>query len=175
MQKHVKSRKGIAGSTMVIAGAAALASGAWQPAAKADIVGFGGSTMTGWQPNANTNAASALVPNVTGTGTSADVLQLTTPAGGEATSYWFTTPQSVNNFVTMFTYTDGGGGGADGITFTLQNSGINALGGGGGSLGYVGIPNAAGDAFNIYSGNSGSGTQFNGPIPTGGVPLTPTT
>jgi hypothetical protein len=172
--KRARPRKGIQSSTMVIACGAALASGAWELSADAAVIGFGGNAMTGWQPNANAAAVTAGVPNVVGPGDATDVLQLTTTAGGEATSYWFTTPQDITNWVANFTYTDVGTGGADGITFTMQNQGTGALGGGGGSLGYVGITNAAGDAFNIYSGNSGSGSQFNPTITAGGVPLTPT-
>ena len=137
------------------------------------ITGFGGSSETGWTPNADAAATTAGVPSVSGTGNSADVLTLTTAANSEATSYWFNTPQDVTNFLAQFTYTDVSGGGADGIVFALQNSGTNALGGGGGSLGYGGITSAVGDCFNIYSGNSGSATQFNGSI-TGGPALTPT-
>ena len=138
------------------------------------VTGFGGSTATGWTPNADAASTTAGVPNVSGTGTLGDVLTLTTPANSEASSYWFNTPQNVTNFVANFTYTDVSGGGADGIVFALQNSGTNALGGGGGALGFGGITNAAGDAFNIYGGNSGSGTQYNTSF-TGGPALTPTT
>src|SRR5690242_16924702 len=172
--KSARSRKGIGSSRMVVACGAALAAGTWELSAGAALVGFGGNAMTGWTPNANAAAATAGVPNVSGPGDATDVLQLTTQANSEATSYWNNTPQNITNWVANFTYTDVATGGADGFSFTLQNQGPTALGGGGGALGYVGITNAAGDAFNIYSGNSGSGSQFNPTISAGGVPLTPT-
>jgi hypothetical protein len=140
--------------------------------AVAQIVGFGGSTDTGWTPNANSASAAAAVPNVSGTGTSADVLSLTTTAGSEASSYWFNTPQSITNFTESFTYTDNSTNGADGISVAWQNAGTAALGGGGGALGYSGIISAAGLGFNIYSGNSGSGSEFNGTVTSAGNPAT---
>jgi Bacterial lectin len=172
--KSARSRKGIGGSRIVVACGAALAAGAFELPADAAVIGFGGNAMTGWQPNANAAAVTAGVPNVSGPGDATDVLQLTTATNGLATSYWYATPQDITNWVANFTYTDVSTGGADGITFTMQNQGTGALGGGGGALGYVGITNAAGDAFNIYGGNSGSGSQFNPTISAGGVPLTPT-
>lgn len=154
--------------------AAAIAVMGLAAGAYGQVTGFGGSTATGWQANADTASTTAGVPNVSGSGTLGDVLTLTTPANSEASSYWFTTPQNVTNFVASFTYTDVSGGGADGIVFGLQNMGTNALGGGGGALGFGGITTGAGDAFNIYGGNSGSGTQYNTSF-TGGPALTPTT
>lgn len=141
---------------------------------RADVTGFGGSSMTGWVPNANSFAITGGVPNVAGTGSSADVLNLTSTSGSEATSYWFATPQSVTNFVASYTYTDASTGGADGVTFALQNQGTNALGGGGGALGYAGITSAAAQALNIYGGNSGSASGFNGTVAAGNPAFTPT-
>jgi glucose/arabinose dehydrogenase len=45
-----------------------------------------------------------------------------------------------------------GSGGADGITFMLQNSGVTALGGEGGSLGYGGIGNSLAIEFDTFQG-----------------------
>src|SRR5579859_505824 len=135
--------------------AAAIAIMGLAAGAYGQVTGFGGSTATGWQGNGDAASTTAGVPNVSGTGTLSDVLTITTPANSEASSYWFTTPQNVTNFVASFTYTDVSGGGADGIVFGLQNTGVNALGGGGGALGFGGIASGAGDAFNIYGGNSG--------------------
>jgi hypothetical protein len=134
------------------------------------VTGFGGSTLTGWTPVSNTVG----IPNVVGAGTSADVLNLTTPASGQAAAYWFNTPQSITNFSESFTYTDVTHGGADGVAVVWQNNGVSALGGTGGSLGYAGIPTSAALAMNIYSGNSGSGSQYNPTVTSGSVGLTPT-
>jgi hypothetical protein len=141
---------------------------------EAQITGFGGSGMTGWTPNANSFSSAAGVPNVSGTGTLADVLNLTTASGSEASSYWFNTPQSITNFSESFTYTDNSTNGADGIAAVWQNVGTNALGGGGGSLGFANLASSAGLAINIFSGNSGSGSQYNDTIAAGAPAVTPT-
>ncbi len=138
------------------------------------ITGFGGSTNTGWTPNANSFAGTNGVPNVVGTGTSSDVLNLTTPSNSEATSYFYNTPQNITNFNETFTYTNVSTNGADGITAIWQNAGTTALGGPGGSLGYTGISSAAGFAMNIYSGNSGSASGYNGTVTAGNPAATPT-
>jgi hypothetical protein len=114
------------------------------------------------------------VPNVTGTGTLADVLNLTTASGNEASSYWFNTAQNITNFTESFTYTDSSTNGADGIAAVWQNVGTSALGGGGGSLGFANLASSAGLAMNIYGGNSGSGSQYNNTIAAGSPGTTPT-
>jgi hypothetical protein len=79
--------------------------------------------------------------------TSPTLLQLTPELTGQDGSAWFKYPQPVKNgFTTTFTYniTDPNNATAsslypaDGITFVVQNAaaGLNALGGGGGSIGY---------------------------------------
>jgi PEP-CTERM motif len=141
--------------------------------ASGQVVGFGGSAMTGWTPNTNT----AGVPSVTGTGTAADVLTLTTPVNSIASSYWFNTPQSITNFTETFTYTQTTNtpNGADGIAVVWQNAGLNALGAGGGGLGFGGITLSAALGMNIFGGNSGSGSQFNNATTANtGVATTPT-
>jgi hypothetical protein len=142
--------------------------------ASAQVIGFGGSTMTGWTPNTNT----AGLPSVTGTGTLADVLTLTNPVNSIATSYWFNTAQNITNFLETFTYTQTSNtpnNGADGIALVWQNMGTTALGAGGGSLGFGGITSSAALGLNIYGGNSGSGSQFNNATSANnGVATTPT-
>jgi hypothetical protein len=143
--------------------------------AGAQVVGFGGSSNTGWTPQANPASSAAGVPNVAGTGTVGDVLNLTTPAAGEASGYWFNTPQNITNFAESFTYTAPTPNGADGVVAVWQNTGTTALGAGGGSMGFGGIPLSAGLAMNIYGGNSGSGSGFNNATTANtGVALTPT-
>jgi hypothetical protein len=140
---------------------------------QAQIVGFGGNSNTGWTPNANTSAGTNGVPNVVGTGTSSDVLNLTNFNNGEATSYYYNTPQSITNFKESFTYQNDGGYDADGITAIWQNAGTTALGGGGGNLAYTGIGSAACLAFNIYQGNTGNSTGYNGTVMAGNPATSP--
>jgi hypothetical protein len=149
--------------------AAAIAAFGMAGTATAQVIGFGGSSMTGWTPNTNT----AGLPSVTGSGTSADVLTLTNNTNGIATSYWFNTPQSITNFKESFTYTqttNTPNNGADGFAVVWQNAGTNALGGGGGQLGLTGIASSASLAGNIYGGNV-IGTQYNNTV-TAGNPVT---
>jgi hypothetical protein len=143
-------------------------------AARAQITGFGGAANTGWTPNDDAASSGAGVPNVVGTGTLADVLSLTTAANSEASTYWFNTPQSITNFSESFTYKDISTNGADGIAAVWQNVGTSALGVGGGNLGFANLAKSAGLAMNIFSGNSGSGSEYNDTVTTGSVALTPT-
>ncbi|MFI5378146.1 MAG: beta strand repeat-containing protein [Tepidisphaerales bacterium] len=90
-------------------------------------------------------------------GWNGSVLQLTTGTTGQQTSAFFNTKMPVNApFNATYTFTDVGGGGADGSAFVLQNSSLTALGGGGGGLGFNGITPSAGVELNIYSGNAGN-------------------
>lgn len=91
-----------------------------------------------------------------------NLLTLTDGAGGEASSFFYNYPQYIGAFKASYTYQDVGGtvgGGADGVSFCIQNDprGPTALGGGGGSLG-VGtadpITPSAELEFNLYTGNS---------------------
>ena len=97
-------------------------------------------------------------------------LMLTDGNGNEASSAWFNTPQSIKNSLRVkFTYQmmtgTSAGDPADGTTFALQNTGINALGGGGGSMGYTGINNSAAYEINIYGGHvRGAAVGANGAI-----------
>ncbi len=88
-----------------------------------------------------------------------NAVQLTDNVGGEATSTFFTSPVYIGGFRATFTYIDVTGGGADGVTFCIQNDprGAAALGGGGGSLGFgtgTTITPAADLQFNVYSGHT---------------------
>jgi hypothetical protein len=123
--------------------------------ALADINGFSNFTLNG------------------GATTDGTTLTLTDGAGSEARSAFDNAIQNVTSFTTTFTYTDVGGGGADGVAFVLQNDprGVNALGDPGGAIGYGGsattkIVNSAANEYNIFGG-SGSGYRTNGDKETG--------
>jgi hypothetical protein len=64
---------------------------------------------------------------------------------GAAGAAWLTEKQNVGDGFTAkfkFAFTEPTSGGADGVTFTVQNSAVDALGGEGGYLGYNGIPDS---------------------------------
>lgn len=141
------------------AAAACLAGLAIVPCAEADISGI---TQVGAGPNdytinASLDAQGAGVPNITG-----GILNLTSAANNQATTAWFNTPQSVTNFTASFTYDFLGGttNPADGFSFILQNTALNALGGGGGALGYLGINNSVALGFDVWNNNT-AGTATN--------------
>jgi hypothetical protein len=134
------------------------------PAAKADIVGFqDGTNSQLWQTNGSANFS-------TFSGTTAVELQLTPPANGNAGTAWYGATQTISNFTASFNYAvlSGSRVNADGVAFVLQNdpTGSNALGAGGGGLGYQNIMNSAAFEINIYSPHNPSGiaTNVNGGI-----------
>jgi hypothetical protein len=72
-------------------------------------------------------------------------------------------PQNIGSFTASFNYhasNTGGGDTSDGVVFVLQNQGLSALGGLGGNLGYVGISNATGIAFNLLANGATPGTGY---------------
>jgi hypothetical protein len=105
-----------------------------------------------------------------------NIFQSTDNHGGEAASAFLTSPVPINGFTAAWTYRDVSVGGADGMSFILQNDtrGPAALGGGGGDLGVQGITPSAEIDFDLYpnnaplGGNNG-GYQFatDGAGPTG--------
>ncbi|HLX61050.1 MAG TPA: C25 family cysteine peptidase [Planctomycetota bacterium] len=84
-----------------------------------------------------------------------DVATMTDGATGEARSLFNNTPRSyAAGFTASFVYTTPAGG-ADGVTFCLQNVGPAALGAGGGGFGYENLATSAAVEFNIYTGATG--------------------
>ena len=109
-------------------------------------------------------------------------LQLTdTGVQNEVASAFWTTPVNVQSFTNDFTFQLTSPN-ADGFTFTIQNTGITAIGPGGGGLGYgpdsvggaAGIGKSVAVKFDLYS-NAGEGTNSTGLYTNGASPTTPAT
>lgn len=98
-------------------------------------------------------------------------LQLTSGLTNQAGSAWYSYPVSVQSFSNDFLMQISNAG-ADGMTFTIQNSGLTALGAAGGQLGYGGIAKSIAIKFDIYN-NSGEGTDSTGLYINGASPITP--
>ena len=108
---------------------------------------------------------------------SASRLRLTDGGAYEASSAFFTTLLNVQSFTNDFSFQLTSPNG-DGFTFTIQNSGLTALGPSGGGLGYgpdqpggtPGIGKSVAVKFDLYSnygeGNDSTGMYTNGASPT---------
>jgi Legume lectin domain/Chitobiase/beta-hexosaminidase C-terminal domain len=108
-------------------------------------------------------------------------LQLTNGLTYEAGSAWYNMPVNIQNFTNNFTFQLSNPD-ADGITFTIQNTGLNALGPVGGGLGYgpdapggsAGIGKSVAIKFDLYN-NDGEGTNSTGLYTNGASPTVPAT
>jgi Legume lectin domain/Chitobiase/beta-hexosaminidase C-terminal domain len=110
-------------------------------------------------------------------------MQLTNGSLNEAGAAFFTTPMDIRNFTTDFTFQISDAG-ADGMTFTIQNSsaGPTALGPVGAGLGYgagkpggtPGIGNSVAVKFDIFN-NDGEGSDSTGLYINGASPTIPAT
>jgi hypothetical protein len=108
-------------------------------------------------------------------------LQLTDGLTNEAGSAWFNNPVNIQNFTNDFTFQLSNAQ-ADGITFTIQNTGVTAIGPSGGGLGYGpdspggtgGIPKSVAIKFDLYD-NAGEGVDSTGLYTNGVSPTTPRT
>jgi len=107
--------------------------------------------------NAAGGAATVFKPTVSGT-----TWTMTNGTGNEYTDLWNNSQISMNkNF--DFTFYTNQNGGADGLTFVIQNTGINAIGGSQGSdMGYYTAPNgnfaqSIAVEQDIYNSGTGSG------------------
>jgi hypothetical protein len=99
---------------------------------------------------------------------------LTPNAENQAGSVFYAAPQNVQAFTTDFVFGIGTGNNveADGMTFTIQNDGPQAIGGPGGSLGYKGIPKSVAVKFDFYD-NDGEGSSSTGLYLDGASPTVP--
>jgi Bacterial lectin len=103
---------------------------------------------------------------------------LTTGLPNQAGSVFYGAPQNVQAFTTDFWFQFLGVNTADGMTFTIQNDGPEALGSIGGGLGYKGISKSVAVKFDLYNnggeGDNSTGLYVNGVAPTvPAVDLTP--
>ena len=103
------------------------------------------------------------------------ILRLTPAANSQTGSAFISTPFSINSstsFNTYFQFRIHSGNGADGLTFILQNAAAaeNALGAGGGNLGYAGINNSIAVEFDTFfnsswdPNNNHTGINLNGSV-----------
>ncbi|HUE43826.1 MAG TPA: chitobiase/beta-hexosaminidase C-terminal domain-containing protein [Candidatus Sulfotelmatobacter sp.] len=127
-------------------------------------------------------SSSASVMTFNGSTTLDDTrLQLTSGATNQAGSAWFNTPQNIQNFTNDFTFQLSNPS-ADGMTFTIQNTGLTALGPAGGGLGYgpsdpggaTGIGKSIAIKFDLYD-NDGEGNNSTGLYTNGASPTVPAT
>jgi hypothetical protein len=97
-------------------------------------------------------------------------MQITNGSQNNANAWYFATPVGIDTFTTNFDFQITPGSTStlgEGFTFLLQNEKKNALGTGGGSLGYGGMVVSAAVAF--YNFNNSTGVYVGGTIPaTGG-------
>jgi hypothetical protein len=136
---------------------------------------------SGTGPNfVNGFSASSSVMTFNGsTGLDDSRLQLTNGGSLQAGSAWFNTPLNIQSFINDFTFQIANPV-ADGFTFTIQNTGLTALGPAGGGLGYgpdvpgnpPGIGKSVAIKFDIYN-NQGEGYDSTGIYTNGASPTTP--
>lgn len=100
-----------------------------------------------------------------------NVLRVTPAVGGQAGSAFSTTAVSLAanaSFSTFFQFrftsaggaNDGQGDGADGLVFVVQTV-ANNVGGGGGGIGYLGIPKSIGIEFDTWNNGAGDANSSN--------------
>lgn len=101
-------------------------------------------------------------------------LQLTDGGFSEAGSAFNANAAYIGNFSTSFNFqlTPGTNPTADGITFTIQGAGANAIGAGGGGLGYAGLTPSVAVKFDLYN-NAGEGIDSTGLYTDGQYPDVP--
>jgi hypothetical protein len=100
-------------------------------------------------------------------------LQLTDGGTNEASSAYYSTPVNIQSFTTQFLFQLTNAN-ADGFTFIIQNSGLNALGSSGGGLGSQNIAKSVAVKFDLYN-SAGEGTSSTGVYLNGAVPTVPST
>jgi hypothetical protein len=101
-------------------------------------------------------------------------LQLSDGGTFENRSVWYSTPVNIQSFTTdfMFQITPASPNASDGMTFTIQNMGLNADGGIGGALGYQSIKPSVAVKFDTFD-NNGEGVNSTGFYTNGAAPTIP--
>jgi hypothetical protein len=101
-------------------------------------------------------------------------LQVTDGGTFEGRAIWYSTAVNIQQFTTDFTFqiTPASASIADGMTFTIQNQGLTALGGIGQALGYQDIKTSVAVKFDLYN-NSGEGVDSTGFYTNGAAPTVP--
>ena len=110
-----------------------------------------------------------------GAAVAGNVLQVTDDNTFENRAAWYMTPVNVRSFTTDFDFQITAAdqqNASDGFTFTIQNSGLNALGGIGGALGYQGITPSVAVKFDTFD-NAGEGQNSTGFYVNGAAPTIP--
>lgn len=107
---------------------------------------------------------------------SGNVLRLNPSLQGQAGSAWYSILQPVSNgFSTTFKFqiSNPSQPSADGIAFVIQNSdaGLQALGGGGGGIGYQGIDNSVAVEFDTYANETDPEWDGSGSAPANHVAI----
>jgi len=98
-------------------------------------------------------------------------LRLTDGGPSEAATAWYSAQMPTQAYVTDFSFQLTNPN-ADGITFTMQNAGLTALGGAGGWLGYAPIASSIAVKFDLYN-NDGEGIDSTGLYVNGATPYVP--
>jgi len=100
-----------------------------------------------------------------------NALELTSGTTEQESSVYYSTPVDIESFTANFDFQLTKAA-ADGFTFVIQNGNTKKLGGGGGGLGYAGIPNSVAIKFDIYN-NAGEGSDSTGFYIEGAEPTVP--
>jgi YVTN family beta-propeller protein len=153
---------GVFNSTIAVSGNGKSASQAFTWTMVPPTVSKSYSTFTGtsdWTLNGNAALATP-------------ALRLTPAATGQYGSAFLTTsvPVTANtSFSARFVFRDGGGSGADGMTFTVQGNSASALGGAGGGLGYETIDKSLAIEVDEFQGGTDPNNNHVGVLTNGSV------
>jgi hypothetical protein len=104
-------------------------------------------------------------------GTTGSLLRLTEGGQNEAGSAFYKTPVNIQSFTNEFAFQLANPS-AEGITFTIQNEGLTALGQNSEGLGYAGIGKSVAVKFDLYN-NAGEGDNSTGVFTDGAQPTIP--
>jgi hypothetical protein len=136
--------------------------------------GTGGGTSTAVVNYSTGFTSTTNLALVNGATLAAGALELTDGGNYEARAIWYSTPVNVQEFTTDFTFqiTPASANSTDGLTFTIQNQGLTAHGGMGGSLGYQGVTPSVAVKFDTFN-NAGEGVNSTGFYTNGAAPTIP--